>query len=197
MRFFGIGDFFPAGRDPALDAKSKAEIRVTTKLTHVDGSVVDFMLFDQGMETFRDPVSGVFSAAPINGSAGLERFDEPDGSFGFRLPPVLKTISLGSIAPGESLEFGYDYFATASTGFGETGVFAAIGDPFDLTTSGGSFSFQVDGSQPGPGPAPGIPAPGTLVLVALGLTSLGIMRRPAVNARLRPIAHRSEQAAFA
>jgi hypothetical protein len=34
-----------------------------------------------------------------------------------------------SVGPGEGLEFGYDYFATASTGFGETAVFAAIAIP--------------------------------------------------------------------
>jgi hypothetical protein len=71
-------------------------------------------------------------------------FDEPDGSFGFRLLPVIRGFSFSSVGPGESLEFGYDYFATASTGFGETAVFAAIGDPFDLTAGGGRFEFQVE-----------------------------------------------------
>jgi hypothetical protein len=55
----------------------------------------------------------------------------------------------GSLAdPGESLEFGYDYFATASTGFGETAVFAAIGDPFNLTTGGGRFEFLLGDAPP-------------------------------------------------
>ena len=199
IRLFGVGNSFPLGADPDLDAAANVDIRLTTKLTHADGSVVDTIFFDYGMRIVREPTANVLLIDPTDDAEGeVTRFEEFDGSFGFRLlPSVFTDFSFGIVAPGESLEFGYDYFATASTGFGETGVFAAIGDPFDLTTSGGSFSFQVDGSQPGPGPAPGIPAPGTLVLVALGLTSLGIMRRPAVNARLRPIAHRSEQAAFA
>ena len=96
----------------------------------------------------------------------LSRFDEPDGSFGFRLLPVVKDFSFGSVRPGESLEFGYDYFATASTGFGETAVFAAIGDPFDLTTGGGRFDLHVSA----------VPEPGTLSLIALGLAALCAVR---------------------
>ena len=76
--------------------------------------------------------------------------------------------------PGESLEFGYDYFATASTGFGETAVFAAIGDPFDLTAGGGHFEFQVGGA---PAPTP-VPEPGTLALLGIGLmVMLGVSAR--------------------
>ena len=100
------------------------------------------------MHTLRAPIVGVLLADPTDDALGaLSRFDEPDGSFGFRLLPVTKDFSFGSVGPGESLEFGYDYFATASTGFGETAVFAAIGDPFDLTAGGGHFEFQVGGRQ--------------------------------------------------
>ena len=59
----------------------------------------------------------------------------------FVLLPVTKDFSFSSIRPGESLEFGYDYFAIVSTGFGESGVFAAIGDPFDLSASVDHFEF--------------------------------------------------------
>jgi len=75
----------------------------------------------------------------------LARFDEPDGSLVFRVLPVTKDFSFSSIRPGESLEFGYDYFAIASTGFGESGVFAAIGDPFDLSAS--VDHFRVPGGR--------------------------------------------------
>ena len=61
---------------------------------------------------------------------------------------MLKDFVYGAVLPGESLEFGYDYFATASTCFGETAVFAAIGDPFDLTT-GGRFDVRVNAIAPG------------------------------------------------
>jgi hypothetical protein len=106
-------------------------------------------------------------------------FDEPDGSFGFRLLPVVKGFSFSSVGPGESLEFGYDYFATASTGFGETGVFAAIGDPFNLTADGGRFEFQV-GDAP---PPESVPEPGSLTTFGIGLAVLCIfaLRRRALR----------------
>lgn len=169
IRFFGVGNSFPAGADPDLDATANVDIRLTTKLTRANGSVVDTVIFDYGMHILRAPIIGVLLADPTDDALGnLSRFDEPDGSFGFRLLPVLKTFSFGAVQPGESLEFGYDYFATASTGFGETAVFAAIGDPFDLTTSG-QFEVQVNA----------IPEPGTLVLLALGLATLCVVRRRA------------------
>jgi hypothetical protein len=80
------------------------------------------------------------------------------------LPPG-QNFSYGAVEPAR-FELGYDYFATASTGFGETAVFAAIGDPFDLTPAG-RFDFQ----------ASAIPEPGTLVLMALGLATLGAVCR--------------------
>lgn len=170
IRFFGVGNSFPAGADPDLDASASVGIRLTTTLTHIDGSVVDTVLFDYGMQTLREPISGVLLAVPSNDALGaLSRFDEPDGSFGFRLLSVTNTFSFGTVRPGESLRFGYDYFATASTGFGETGVFAAIGDPFDLDTSG-SFAFQVV-------PVSDVPELGSFALTGVGLSLLIAMRR--------------------
>jgi hypothetical protein len=173
IRFFGVGNSFPAGANPDLDATANVDIKLTSKLTHIDGSVVKTVLFDYGMQTLRAPIVGVLLADPTDDALGaLSRFDEPDGSFGFRLLPVLKTFSFGAVRSGESLEFGYEYFATASTGFGETAVFAAIGDPFDLST-GGRFDVQTNA----------IPEPSTLALIVLGLIALGGIR----HQPLRPI----------
>ena len=123
------------------------------------------------MHTLRAPIVGVLLADPTDDALGaLSRFDEPDGSFGFRLLPVTRSFSFSSVRPGESLEFGYDYFATASTGFGETGVFAAIGDPFNLTGGGSGFAFQV-GDAPSPN---SVPEPGSLTTFGIGLTVLCI-----------------------
>lgn len=89
---------------------------------------------------------------------------------------MTRGFSFSSIRPGESLEFGYDYFATASTGFGETAVFAAIGDPFNLTTGGGRFEFLLADA-----PSNSVPEPGSLVAFGIGLAVLCIFahrRRP-------------------
>ena len=39
MRFFGVGNSFPPGADPDLDASAAVNIRLTSKLTHTNGSV--------------------------------------------------------------------------------------------------------------------------------------------------------------
>ena len=169
IRFFGVGNSFPAGADPDLDASAAVNIRLTSKLTRTNGTVVDTVHFEYGMHTLRAPIVGVLLADPTDDALGaLSRFDEPDGSFGFRLLPVVRGFSFSSVGPGESLEFGYDYFATASTGFGETAVFAAIGDPFNLAAGGGSFEFQVGDAQP----LDSVPEPGSLTLFGIGLAVL-------------------------
>lgn len=180
IRFFGVGNSVPSGADPDLDASAAVNIRLTSKLTHADGSVKDTVHFEYGMHTLRAPIVGVLLADPTDDGLGaLSRFDEPDGSFGFRLLPVIKGFSFGSVHPGESLEFGYDYFATASTGFGETAVFAAIGDPFNLTADSGRFEFQVGDA------AVSVPEPGSLTTFGIGLAVVCIFahRRRAVRLR--------------
>ena len=172
IRFFGVGNSFPPGANAGLDATAAVNIRLFSILTRTDGSEEETVHFDYGMHTFRDTISGALLANPTNDALGaLSRFDEPDGSFGFRLLSVIRGFSFSSIRPGESLEFGYDYFAQASTGFGETGVFAAIGDPFNLNGAGGQFEFQVgDASN-------SVPEPGSLTTFGIGLFALGIFAR--------------------
>jgi hypothetical protein len=180
IRFFGVGNSFPSGADPDLDASASVNIRLFSILTRADGSEVETVHFDYGMQIVRDPFFGALLPDPTDDALGaLSRFDEPDGSFGFRLLPVVRSFSFGSVRPGESLEFGYDYFAQASTGFGETGVFAAIGDPFQLSTDGGSFEFHVaDAGAPSQ-----VPEPGSVAMVGIGLAVLSIF----AHQRRRPI----------
>jgi hypothetical protein len=84
IQFFGVGNFFPPGADPARDATAEVSVRMLTKLTHLGGSIVEDIALDYGMTTFREPVSGVLIALPHRDAGGsLSRFDEPDGSLAF------------------------------------------------------------------------------------------------------------------
>jgi len=66
----------------------------------------------------------------------------------------------------------------ARTGFGETGIFAAIGDPFNLSGAGGSFTLRVgDPAGPGTGSGGSIPEPGTLALLGLSLFLISVPAR--------------------
>jgi len=170
LQFFGIGNSFPGGVDPGRDATAVVNARIVTKLTHADGSFVEDIPLDYGMRLFREPLSGQLFAIPtVDAEGEISAFEEPDGSFGFQLAFLLvEDFSLGEIGPGDTLQFSYEFFAAVSTGFGETGVFAAIGDPFELSTGGGHFDIVV---------TPQVPEPGTWMLLAAGLLAIGLRRR--------------------
>ena len=186
VQLFGVGDFFPAGVDPRRDVTASVGGSILTKITHPDGSIVEDTPLDYGFHIFRDKFSGALFANDSDG-APVSRFEEPDGSFGFQLPNFHEeNVEVGTFGPGDILEFTLEYFATASTGFGETGIFAAIGDPFDLSASGASFDLEV-GDVDQPGPVPGIPAPNTLAVLGLGLVllSMSARRSQSIFARTR------------
>jgi len=174
LLFFGVGDFFPAGADPRRDVTASANARVLTKITHANGSVVDAIAFDYGLSVFREPTSGRLLGLDDDGAV-LPRFEEFDGSFGFQLANFHgDNIEVATFGPGDTLELTLDYFATASTGFGETGIFAAIGDPFELSASGGQFDIHL---------AAPIPEPATWTLLAAGLVAFRLrVRARAANA---------------
>ena len=174
IQLFGVGDFFPAGVDRRRDVTASVNASFLTRITHPDGTVVNGQPLDYGMFLFREAASGVLLAVDADGAL-LPRFLEPDGSFGFQLPNFHEdNFALGEIAPGDTLALTLDYFASASTGFGETGIFAAIGDPFHLSAAGSSLDIHV-------GVAAAIPEPTTWTLLAAGLLAL----RFAARARAR------------
>jgi hypothetical protein len=166
LLFFGVGDSFPPGGDPRRDVTGLVNASFFSKITHANGLVEESTPLDYGMSVFRDPASGVLFALASDSAGGgvVPRFLEPDGSFGFELPAFHgENIEVGVIAPGDTLEFSFEYFASASTGFGETGIFAAIGDPFELSASGSGLVIQIG--------AP-IPEPAPWAMLAVGLAAL-------------------------
>lgn len=179
MRFFGVGDSPPSLPDQR-DALGLVNVFLNAKLKRPDGSTAfDGDLLNYGMETFRDPLRQLrFSVRPLNSaSVGFTEFVESDGSVVFRLPELVKVdFALADIGPGETLELFYAFVAFGSTGFGETGFFNAIGDPFNLSASGARFELQV-GNVVNPDPVPGVSEPNTLAVLGLGLVMLGVSVR--------------------
>jgi hypothetical protein len=168
---FGVGNSFPAGADPRRDVAASVNASFLTRITHPDGTVVDGQPLDYGISLFRQPISGVLFAIDADGAL-LTKLEDPDGSFGFQLPNFqADNLLLAEIAPGDVLELTLDYFASASTGFGETGIFAAIGDPFDLRAGGVRFDLQVGA------PTSPAPEPETWAMLGAGLMVLVVLRR--------------------
>jgi hypothetical protein len=176
LQFFGIGQDVDFPIDPARDVTANANIRMLTRVTDVNGTTVETILLDYGLRAFREPVVAGLGGRLlplVSRDAGgvVSFFEEPDGSFGFQLPTLdVDDFDLGEIGPGETMEWIIEYITAVSTGFRETGVFAAIGDPFNLAVGGGHFTLNV-GAAPPPPPPPGVPEPTAFALLALGLAA--------------------------
>ncbi|MEJ7710951.1 MAG: hypothetical protein WKF84_14075 [Pyrinomonadaceae bacterium] len=65
IQFFGVGNNFPAGVDPARDATAAVSIRMLSTLTRPDGSTVETVHLDYGMQTFREPCERRACCSPI------------------------------------------------------------------------------------------------------------------------------------
>jgi hypothetical protein len=171
-----IGDFFPVGVDPALDVNAEVLARIVTKVTRTDGSFDEQVVFEYGMKTGRN-AAGELGVTTTLG-AGDPEVVEDIGFFSFVLPEQsLDADTIAVVGPGDSITLDFQYFALGGTGFGETAVFAAIGDPFDLSSGGGRIEFVQDGGGVAPPPPAPIPLPTTLPLLATGLAALAFARR--------------------
>jgi hypothetical protein len=184
IRLSGVGNFFPPGRDPRLDVTAQVDAQIFTTITHPDGSVDLNTVLEYGMRVSRhggSGSSGDLEAVLFRDASAFQLtqiIDEPNGKFNFQLDALqLTNFFVADIAPGDILEFDYSFTALGDTGFGETGVFAAIGDPFDLSAGGGSLAFHFD--------APSVvPEPGTWTLLAIGLLALRFCARASAQQRL-------------
>ena len=183
IRLFGVGNFFPAGRDPRLDVTVSVSAQIVAKITHPDGSVKVDIPLDYGMTVSREGGSGstgklgAVLARDASAASLTQNIDEPNGYFEFVLNALrLEHFVVGDLGPGDILEFDYKFGAHGDTGFGETGVFAAIGDPFELLVGGGGFNIHVEVPSP-------VPEPGTWSLLAIGLLALRFGARSAALRR--------------
>ena len=177
-----VGNFFPAGADPAKDIVAEVLARIVTRVTRADGSTDEQVVFEYGMKSGRNAAGqmGVTTTLGAGPATVVEEF----GLFSFTLPEKrLDFEDIAAVGPGDTIILDFQYFATGGTGFGETAVFAAIGDPFDLTSSG-RFAFTQRGSI-APQPAP-VPLPGALPLLVAGLLAMGGLRRPFRDLANRP-----------
>ncbi len=167
-----IGNFFPPGRDPEADIAAEVSARIVATVTRLDGSTEESLLLDYGMKVERDPTDGQIKPTLSRDAQGLVA-NEGAGFFFYELAAFDGNFgTIAVLAPGESLKLDFQYFARVTNGTGESGVFAAIGDPFDINASGGRFGFAVledGGLEPPPAP---VPLPAGLPLLAAGLAAL-------------------------
>lgn len=84
----------------------------------------------------------------------------PQNVRGYRFDPLFQTFHLGNLTPSDVVRY---TMQVDVTGQGlETGGYARVGDPFDLTSGGSSIAFT--------------PEPGTALLLGLGLGGLSFLR---------------------
>ena len=176
VRLFEVGpESPPLGVGERQHVDAAVGIKLLSTVFHPDGTSDAALNLDYGFQVFRDFASGQLVEKPFRDSAGLlSRRVEPDGSVRFQLPELVETgFRLPDLGPGDRLALLYLYFAEASTGFAETGVFAAIGDPFNLSTGGGRIELQAADALP----PTTVPEPVTLTTLGFGLVVLGISTR--------------------
>jgi hypothetical protein len=101
-----------------------------------------------------------FATFNDNGSASVPKFTIDNLSF---------TQLLGTLHPGDILSYVYTLTAEGTTHGAEQGFLAFVGDPFDLTASGGGLEVTAIAAT--------VPEPESWILSMLGLILIAVNRR--------------------
>jgi hypothetical protein len=145
--------------------------KFTTVQFHADGTLLtEQTVFDYEL-ALRRTKSG-FTAIEISpdlraaAGAGIPIIEK--GAVGIRYDPFVGEHALAILEPGERLRFVYELETVARNEprFDEVGFQALVGDPFQVSGSGGIRITQRT-----------VPEPSTFVILATGLIAVGAMRR--------------------
>lgn len=99
------------------------------------------------------------------------------GLFGVHYDGFRGSRSLGTLQPGDTIVVDYLWRAFVLTGdTPEIAGEAFIGDPFDLTGTGGAFGFVIGDDLSTPAPGGTVPEPHTAGLMAIGVALLRLAR---------------------
>ncbi len=168
---------------------AEAEVTVAFIVTHADGTTTKGPLFEFGLRAIEKQVPFVqpghfanFADVQFLGinDKTLPLFDSfkdngDDSNPRFDIDAVSTRVDFGTLQPGDTLDVVYQLTAVGTTGGGEEGFVAFLGDPFEV--SGTSDAFVVSA---GPAAA-AVPEPATWVLMILGIggfVGFGRRRRP-------------------
>lgn len=183
---FGVPPFRTAITNTE-EAEATASVVVVTK--HLDGSTSSALVFDYGlvMQETQVPLGpGQFAntavATLLGAAAGqaVQSGENASGSKTVGLPAFDTDLALGSLLPGESLQYNYVLQVSGSTKGFERGYHAFIGDPFGVNLVSGNLATTVTVVNAS------VAEPAGWALLLLGLAPLLLRRLRPSRRALRP-----------